>query len=399
MKCFPGLAAAAALTATVSALPKSTGHFSHTEYTPAPAARVLLSHTGNIYLADYISDTGTFNITLNETAKGDPSWLAYAAPDCLYAVDEFSAAIYHYGIDLEKNTIELKGGKNGSVGVVHLEFNKDKTRMVGAAYGNGTIDVWDISNGGLQLMKTIKSDEPLGPNKLRQDAPHPHQANLDPTGRYFAVNDLGTDSILIIDSKDDAFEKRSIVRVEPAGCGPRHGVWYPRGAAKATHYIVGCEMLNKVIVYSVRYSYNNVAFNKIQELSSYGDLSPANATSAAIGEVVLSPYNEDLYVSNRVSGNSTDFITHFKIKVSGYDEGVAELTYHDTVSSGGLLPRMISISEKGSIVFSANQDGEFGVAALRVGNNGALKQKPVATLDNSLFGEKGFGPQFVQQVA
>ncbi|KAI5457604.1 carboxy-cis,cis-muconate cyclase [Mariannaea sp. PMI_226] len=392
------LGLSATLMAAVSALPSAVGNVARGSYSPIPAARVLLGHTGNIYIADYTSDTGEFKITVNETAMGDPSWMAFAAPDCIYAVDEFSAAIYHYKVDLAKNKIDLQSGKNGSVGVVHLEFNKDKTRMVGAAYGNGTIDVWDISNGGLKLLKTIKSDDPLGPNKLRQEAPHPHQANLDPSGRWFAVNDLGTDSILLIDSRNDAFEKRSSVRVEPAGCGPRHGVWFPHGAEKATHYIVGCEILSKVIVYSVKYSYNNVAFTKVQELSSYGDLAPANATSAALGEVVLAPFNDDLYVSNRVSGNETDSIAHFKIEKSDCGREI-ELKYHDTVSSGGLLPRMISISEKGSVVFSANQDGQFGVAALKVSTNGALKEKPLATLDNSLFGDKGFGPQFIQQIA
>ncbi|KAH6892348.1 Lactonase, 7-bladed beta-propeller-domain-containing protein [Thelonectria olida] len=388
------LGLAAALSATASALPSA---IDSRAYSPVPAARVLLGHTGNIYIADYISDTGKFEISLNETANGDPSYMVYAAPDRLYAVDEWSAAIYHYGIDLSKNKLELKGGENGSVGVVHLEFNKYKNRLVGSAYGNGTIDVWDISNGGLRLMKTIKSDDALGPNKLRQDAPHPHQANLDPSGRYFAVNDLGTDSILLIDSKEDAFVKRKSIRVEPAGCGPRHGVWYPQGADKATHYMVVCEMLNKVLVYSVEYTYNTIAFTQTQTLSSYGDLAPANATSAAAGEIVLSPYNDDLYISNRVSGNKTDSIAHFKVNKS--DCGKVTLKYSDTVSSGGLLPRMISVSDKGSVVFSANQDGQYGLAALKVGANGKLHEKPVASLDNSIFGEQGFGPQFVKQIA
>ncbi|KAG5786426.1 hypothetical protein H9Q69_014422, partial [Fusarium xylarioides] len=51
-------------------------------------------------------------------------------------------------LDLEANKLTLKTKKAGSVGVVHLEFNSDKTRLVGAAYGNGTIDVWNTEKGG-----------------------------------------------------------------------------------------------------------------------------------------------------------------------------------------------------------------------------------------------------------
>lgn len=382
------LGLAAALTA-VSALP------SPRSYSPTPAARVLLGHTGNIYIADFISDTGKFDISLNYTAPGDPSWMIHDGANALYAVDEFSSAIYSYAIDLDSNRIREKTSQNGSVGVVHLEFNKYKERMVGSAYGNGTIDIWDISDGGLKLMKTLVSDDKLGPDTVRQAAAHPHQANMDPSGRYFAVNDLGTDSILLIDSRDDKWVKVNSTRVTPAGCGPRHGVWYPQDADQATHYMVVCEIMNKVILYEVEYKSDTIDFTQTQTLSSYGDLSPANTTSAAAGEIVLA--GNDVYVSNRVSGNKTDSIAHFVVDKT--DCTKAMLRYSDTVSSAGLLPRMISVSDKETVVFSANQDGQYGLAALKRNSDGKLTEKPLATLDNTLFGEEGFGPQFVKQVA
>ncbi|KAH7144360.1 Lactonase, 7-bladed beta-propeller-domain-containing protein [Dactylonectria estremocensis] len=384
----------AALAATASALPQMRRADS---YATAASARVLMGNNGHIYIADYFPESSKFTVSLKEESFGDPSWMAFAPPNRLYAVDEFSAAIYYYELDLETNTLAKKAGVNGSVGVVHLEFNEDKTRMIGSAYGNGTVDVWNIENGGLELVKTIKSDGKLGPNEARQAGAHPHQANLDPSGRYFAVNDLGTDSILIIDSKDDDYKKISSVKVE-AGCGPRHGVFYPKGGDDATHYMVVCEITNKVLVYQVKYTTKGLSFKKTQSLSTFGDKFPAaNATTAAAGEIQLAPNNEDVYISNRLTGNDTDSIAHFKVKQTSC--GATSLEFHSTTSSGGLLPRMFSLSDDAKTVFSANQDGKYGLAALDIGDNGKLVETPVATLEASVFGEAQFGPQFVLQIA
>ncbi|KAK7403112.1 hypothetical protein QQX98_011137 [Neonectria punicea] len=391
---FSAFGLTAALAATSAALPSAMRRAK--DYSSA-AARVLMGHNGHIYIADYLAESKEFKMTLEEESLGDPSWMAFAAPNRLYAVDEFSASLYYYELDLDSNKLEMKVGRNGSLGVVHLEFNEDKTRLIGSAYGNGTVDVWNIEDGGLELVSTIKSDGKLGPNKERQAASHPHQANIDPTGRYFAVNDLGTDEILVIDSKDDDYKKIGSVRVEPAGCGPRHGVFYPRGGEDATHYMVVCEITNQVLVFSVKYTTEGLHFKQTQTLSTFGEaFPPANATTAAAGEIALTPNNQDVYISNRLTGNKTDSIAHFKVRKSKC--GAATLEFADTVSSGGLLPRMFSLSTDAETVFSANQDGKYGLAAIDIGANGKLGDKPLATIDNTVFGDVGFGPQFVQQI-
>ncbi|KAI1071265.1 hypothetical protein NW752_000714 [Fusarium irregulare] len=384
----------ASLAASASALPQ----FARSSY-PAPSAsassspaRILLGNSGHIYVADFTPKTGKFEISINETIEGGNSWMAFAKPNLVYAVNENSNELRLFKIDLKENTLEEESKKTGSTGVVHLEFNSDKTRMVGAAYGNGTIDVWNVEKGGLELIKTIDSPGKLGPNKERQDSPHPHQANLDPSGRYFAVNDLGTDSIVLLDSKDDTFKDTNIP-IE-AGCGPRHGVFYPRGKDKATHYIVACELSNQAIVYSVTYEANTMSFKKQQSISTYGKDAPAkDIKKAAVGEIILAPNNKDIYISNRLSGQKTDSIARFTIAECG------TLTYADTVSSGGLLPRMMSFSLAAKHIFVGNQDGTNGLVALKRGTDGKLVEKPVGSLPGSVFGEPQFGPQYVQQIA
>ncbi|KAF7549634.1 hypothetical protein G7046_g8286 [Stylonectria norvegica] len=387
----------AALAATLTtALPSNINTNTNTNMAKRIAnssvARLLIGYPAHIMIADY--DGSKFTTTLNETVSGSPSWMAFAEPNLLYAVDENSYALRLFKLDLKTNKLELAVEKNASYGVVHLEFNKDKTRLVGSAYGNATVDVWNIENGGLELVKTITQEGQLGPG---QTASHPHQANLEPSGRFFAVNDLGFDSITLYDSKDDAFNSVSLVQTA-AGCGPRHGVWYPHGADKATHYLVACEVSSEVYLYSVKYTDESIAFTEVQNISTYGEaFPPANTTSAAVGEIILAPNNKDLYISNRVTGNTTDSIAHFIVESKHC--GAVSLKFADTVATGGIGPRMISLGANDSVVFAGNQKGELGLVALKRDEDGKLEETPTASLPGSLFGADGFAPQFVLQIA
>lgn len=392
------LSTIAALAATASAAPFKFTHPGFYPNNTAPA-RVVITNAGTIYLADY--DGAKFTTTLEQPVSGAPSWVHFVEPNLLYAVDEYSSTTRIFNLDLAANTLEESTTAEGSEGVVHLEFNHANTRMVGAGYGAGTIDVWNVEDGGLELMKTIVSDGKLGPNKERQASAHPHQAVLDPTGRFFAVNDLGTDSIMLIDSQEDAFEITTTVPVQPAGCGPRHGAFYPPDAAVATHYMVVCEIMNLVVVYSLEYAESTINFTPVQTASSLGfNVVMPNVTAAAGELVIAGP--EDLYVSNRLTGAPTDNIAHFKINTHGGGNGTApdlEIKYQSQTSSGGTLPRMFSVGEHGKELLVGNQGGAMGVAALRRGHDGKLASEPVAHIEGSVFGKDGNGPQYIKQIA
>jgi 6-phosphogluconolactonase (cycloisomerase 2 family) len=352
-----------------------------------------MSTAGRVVVAD-LSSSG-FTNSIDEQITGDPSWMAFAEPNLLYAVDEWSATTRLFHLDLEANTLELAVERNASAGVVHLEFNPEGTRMLGAAYGNGTIDVWNVEGGQLELLKTITSDGELGPNTERQAAAHPHQAINDPSGRFFAVNDLGTDEVLLIDSKDDAFNIINRVRVEPAGCGPRHGAFYP-SVGEATHYLVVCEIKNEVVVYSLAYSETTgIDFTLASSISTFDPAAPPkDAAKAAAGELVLAG-SDDVYVSNRLTGEATDSIAHFK-----FDPHASTLRFADEFSSGGLLPRMMSVSDSGRELLVATQDGPLGVSVLQRNYfDGSVTATPTASIPASVFGEKGAGPKYIKQIA
>lgn len=357
----------------------------------AAPARILMANSGHVYLADY--DGAQFTTTLNQSLPDtSTSWLAFVEPNLLYAVNEISTNTLLYHLDLDANTIEQADSQQASSGVVHLEFNLDNTRMVGAAYGAGAVDIWNTEDGGLELMKTIQSDDPLGPNPDRQDQAHCHGSALDPTGRYFAVQDLGTDTILLIDSQDDAFEVVNHVAVEPAGAGPRHGAFFPVGAEKATHYMVVCELKNLLLVYSLEYGTDEgITFTQTQVMSTFG---PDGAPDGAgAGEIVIAQDNKHVYASNRITGDATDNIAHFTV---GDD---ATLSYVASISTGGTLPRMFSITDDGQELLVGNQDGAVGAAALFRNDDGSVDVVPRGAINAPAFGEAGFGPQFIKQIA
>ncbi len=149
--------------------------------------------------------------------------------------------------------------------------------MLGAAYGSGDVDVWDVSdtNGTMKLLKKIPSLDAPSPN---QTASHPHEAVLDPTGRYFLVNDLGTDTILVIDGKNDSFEVTEHVRVPVPGAGPRHGAFYPpiwdnknkTDPSRAIYYLVAAETKSLLMLYEARYHADRLCLSHIQTVSTYG---------------------------------------------------------------------------------------------------------------------------------
>jgi 6-phosphogluconolactonase (cycloisomerase 2 family) len=332
------------------------------------------------------------------------SWLLFReGTNHLYAVDENSDTTRLFNFDPATNALSLVQNAIGSSGVVFLDFNADQTSILGASYGQGTVDVWDVApeTGLLTLQETLVSPGPLGPNPDRQDAPHPHQGLLDPSGRFFVVPDLGTDSLLVISASNPSITNLAPVR--PAGCGPRHGVFYPPLApgaapAEATHYFLVCEILNLVLVFNVAYTDTTMQFTQVRSLSTFGAaFPPATPSTAAAGEIQISVDGRDVYVSNRLTGNATDSIAHFSVERTA-DRGIA-LVFRDTVSTGGSLPRMFSLALGAErFVFVANQGGALGLVALRRNADGSLDGNPAASLPLGVFGGEGLGPQFVQQI-
>jgi hypothetical protein len=68
----------------------------------------------------------------------------------------------------------------GSSGVVSLEFNQDKTVLVGAAFGQGQVDVWDVSAPDGTLKVIISASPPLPHSVSRRQGQIPACGIIEP---------------------------------------------------------------------------------------------------------------------------------------------------------------------------------------------------------------------------
>lgn len=137
--------------------------------------------SGIVAAADF--DGASFNIVANDTTAGtSASWMVFQEPNLLYAVEENSNDTRVFNVrpypniafprwalpltpvqfDPATNDLKLAQTAEGSSGVVYLEFNQDKSVLVGAAFGQGQIDVWDVSAAdGTLKVKFPPANHPL----------------------------------------------------------------------------------------------------------------------------------------------------------------------------------------------------------------------------------------------
>ncbi|ROT38104.1 putative isomerase YbhE [Sodiomyces alkalinus F11] len=367
-------------------------------------SKVLVGAPGQILLASF--DGSSFDIVAESSIEGTTaSWMAFKEPDLLYAVDENSnqLRLFKACSGLDPSTNELSSEPEiveGSTGVVHLEFNADKTRLVGSSYSEGQIDIWDISEGTPKLIKNIKSEEELGPHELRPRPFGPLLRRRRPRHRL----------ILLVDSADDAWELVNVARVPTPGCGPRHGAFLPSSEdpTKASHYVVVCELANTVEVFAVTYddaeagtgTGTGIDFRPSQPALSTFGRRPTNSSSSAAGAIETSADGRHIYVSNRITGGATDSIAHFRAAPASACFGGLKVEFVGLVPSAGVNPRMFSLAADEDLLFTSNIAAGFGLLALsRDPSDGTLAETPVASVDVETFGPEGFGPQFVLQIA
>ncbi|KFA68466.1 hypothetical protein S40285_09111, partial [Stachybotrys chlorohalonatus IBT 40285] len=139
----------------------------------------------------------------------------------------------------------LRGKPSDSSQDIFIEF-----QALAASHGDTKIR-W--VPGLAKILGNEEADAPAKPGCLK---PVPAGARRSPACTSLSSTPLAASSLLttltltiyVIDSADDAYEVVYTVRVSPAGCGPRHGVFYPPGeGTRATHYFVVCEPANLIM--------------------------------------------------------------------------------------------------------------------------------------------------------
>ncbi|KAI2464315.1 putative isomerase YbhE [Annulohypoxylon bovei var. microspora] len=386
--------------------------------------KLVVGNRGQILIVSF--DGANFTITgkyVNQNWM--PSWMIFKDPNLLYAVnaigDETSVFKLQPDFSTYSNLIRPKfdvihgsltklfydkptfvSSFGGSIGGVHLVFNADKTRLVQPCYRSGEIIVWDSSaaDGSLKFMKTLTILGTLTPGWNHH---RPHQAVLDPTGRFFVVPNLSADTLQIIDTKDDLYEITGLVVVR-MGFEPRRVAFLINGGA--TFMVSLGELSNELSLQEIKYEYEycTLRATAVGHYSTYNKLHFERPVDAAASELEIARNQEDIYISNRYTDDETDHIAHFKFK---QDMGLARLEYVGKTSTSGLQPRSFSLStdDEQRFVFVGNEIGESGLVALkRDPSTGILDPTPVATISNEELAAAGStagmnnGPQFVCEI-
>lgn len=220
----------------------------------------------------------------------------------------------------------------------------------------------------------------------RQDAPHPHEALIDPTDTFVVVPDLGADLIRIfcIDPITSHLTEAPSFSTPP-GSGPRHGSFLK--TESGTYFFLVSELSNTVASYKVVYGPVSLSFEEVFVSSTYNTTAPAGAAAA---EVLVSPDGDFLLTSSRndnlfkiPSFDATDGsqIVSDTLQSWKIDSRTGDLEFVQLAAAGGRFPRQFSVNKSGTlaavglqsdsrvVILKRNvQEGTFGefVASIEV---------------------------------
>ena len=336
-----------------------------------------------------LSQTSTFN-----SSTHTPSWLTLNKQNnVLYMVDEAvnatNGSIVSYktsytGKLSENFRIEDIGG-----GVYATFFGSGSALAVPHYTGSALVTYNITSTGHLEQFQlfTYTLSEP-GTVPSRQDAPHPHQVVLDPTGQYLLINDLGADLVRIYSiGPGNLLTAQTPLKAKP-GSGPRHGAFTLDPISGHYIYYLAAEIASTVTAYRVTYLPNQggLTFASIGVYStlSPGQPLPPTTTGESTGvaaEIAVTPDGHNLIVSNRrdLSFNNTvppsDAMASFAISP---EDG--SLQFRQLFPAGGSYPRQFAMNRAGDLVAVGLQE-TGSVAILRRDVCGGVFVGEVARID------------------
>ncbi|KAH8194259.1 hypothetical protein TruAng_011580 [Truncatella angustata] len=182
----------------------------------------------------------------------------------------------------------------GAVSSVIYGDSDAKAGLAVAHYTSSSFSTFDISDPA--TLKPLQNEtfalSQPGPNSPQQDASHPHQAILDPTGGYIIVPDLGADLVRVFKIDGLGYTALDPVIASP-GSGPRHATFLATGG-KTYMYLIS-EISNTITGYTVGYSDSTLDFKEFFSISTLGPNNPVpDGTTAA--EITLSVSPKPFYV-------------------------------------------------------------------------------------------------------
>ncbi|KAJ5567036.1 Cytochrome cd1-nitrite reductase-like C-terminal heme d1 [Penicillium sp. DV-2018c] len=381
-----------------------------------PSHLYATHYNGTVYTLTLDPSKNDLSITQALDTCGDmPSWLTLDPKTrTVYCSDETGSAdpsthgsltSLHVASDGTLREMAVAEAVGGGVNSVIYEGGHGGKFIAVAHYGGSAISTFALPlEDNSPALQEFHFNLTHPGAVAQQDASHPHEVFLDPTGSFILSPDLGADLLRVYAIEDGPSGKLSAC---PSlnitfGSGPRHAVFWTDGTdgfavppnirGSSTHsrklasvgqtmlYLVN-EIGGTMMVYDVSYSRSGcLSFEKTQTVVPYpGGVMPEGATPAGIARV-----GDVLYVSIR---SDQGFAPSDSMVVLDRDGEDGKVRVRNSVSALGKVPRTFVINKAGDLVAIGNQasatvavlrrdpeTGDLGeeVAVLQVGEPGKI---------------------------
>ncbi len=302
-----------------------------------------------IVTADVHDPSGALTVLSSVDGVRDPSYLALA-PDgaTLYAVSETAdGAVAAYRVS--GDTPEPAGPpvRVGGDGPTHLSVFDG--HVLTANYGSGSVSAVPVRADGTlgPAPSGVLRHTGSGPHTPRQQGPHAHQVQPDPSGRWAVSVDLGTDSVRVCTLTDGTLALHREIALRP-GSGPRHLAFHPHGRYA---YVVN-ELSPTLTV-----CHWDAVDGALKPLTEQPVLPGAPTGDAYPSGIAVSPDGRFVWVATRGEDVLTTFAVAGMTGMAGMEGGAGgageELRLVGTVSCGGHWPRAITAA--GGLLYVANE--------------------------------------------
>ncbi|WP_345662224.1 lactonase family protein [Streptomyces venetus] len=279
-------------------------------------------------------DSGALTVLGGVNTVPDPSYLALS-PDggTLYAVSETAeGAVAAYRVDGDEPEPAGPPVPVDGSGPTHLGLFAG--HVLTANYGSGSVTAVPVRPDGTLARSAsgVLQHQGAGPHTPRQQGPHAHQVQPDPSGRWAVSVDLGTDSVRVCTLADGVPALHRETALRP-GSGPRHLAFHPDGSRA---YVVN-ELTPSVTV--CRWDASEGVLTPLTETPVLPD---ASAVDAYPSGIVTSPDGRFVWTATR----GADVLS--VLAVDG--EKLSPVT---TVPCGGHWPRALTASD--GFLYVANE--------------------------------------------
>lgn len=300
-----------------------------------------------IYRTELDLSSGKLSTPTLAAEVGSPGFLALSPNGrVLYAACQLpegkGGGVASYSVENSHASLSLLNTQaTGDGGAAHLTVDQTGKLLFSAQYGGGSIAVFPLGNdGAIGARSMLVEHEGSGPNKSRQEGPHPHWVGVDPSNQFLMVPDLGIDRVVIyrIDHKNATITRHG-EGVCPNGGGPRHFKFHPSGKWA---YVVN-ELIMAVTVFE--YDEASGTLKSIQTIPTLPEYYREGFNSSS--EIRVHPSGRFVYAANRGHDTITVFAVHAE---SG------RLRFVEREAIRGAMPRNFNVDPSGSWVVAAGKD-------------------------------------------